>query len=86
MQLVLSEGNRDPLTLRDKFRIEIIQEVFDRSIKRFEEVVAGVEGVEGEEGALWVKIFYELGKYLSTVKENKREFIHHFSVCVQLAK
>ena len=86
MQVVLGEGNRDPLRLRERYRIEVIQEVFDRSIKRYEEVVAGDILGEGVEGDIWVRIFYELGKYLSTVKENKREFVHHFTTCIQLAQ
>jgi hypothetical protein len=86
MQVVLGEGNRDPLRLRERYRIEVIQEVFDRSIKRYEEVVAGDVLAEGVEGDIWVRIFYELGKYLSTVKENKREFVQHFTTCIQLAR
>jgi hypothetical protein len=34
---------------------------------------------------MWLRIFYQLGKYLSAVKDNKREFIHHFSSCLQMA-
>ena len=85
---MLSEANRDPLTLREKFRLEIIEEVFERSIKRFEEVVAAEGGTikaAEPEREMWVRIFVDLGKYLSTVKENKREFINHFKVCLSLA-
>ena len=61
--------------------------MFDRSIARLEEVVLGTAGVnEGVAGLIWIKIFYELGKYLSTVKENKREFVQHFTVCLRLAR
>ena len=35
---------------------------------------------------MWVRIFVELGKYLSKVKENKREFIKHFRVCINMAE
>ena len=36
--------------------------------------------------ALWLRIFVELGRYLSTVKESRKDFLGHFEVCLQMAR
>jgi hypothetical protein len=81
---LLLEANRDPLSLREKFRLDHIQRTFDHSIAFFEEVNAKAAPIPPHHCHLWLLIFFELGKYLSTVKEQqKREFIKHFEVCMK---
>jgi hypothetical protein len=63
---LLLEANRDPLSLREKFRLDHIQRTFDHSIAFFEDVNAKAAPLHSH---LWLPIFFELGKYLSTVKE-----------------
>ncbi len=66
---LLIEANRDPLSLREKFRIEEIQHTFDHSIAQFEDVNTKGAQIATDASDIWLLIFLELGKYLSTVKE-----------------
>lgn len=36
--------------------------------------------------SLSLRIFVELGRYLSTVKESRKDFLGHFEVCLQMAR
>ena len=94
MHFLLAEANKDPRSLTDKFRLEDIQEAFDVSIRKFEHLVDSLNkgslsaiSVAGEQDAsIWLRIFFELGRYLSTVKEQKKDFVNHFQVCIRFAE
>ena len=78
---LLTEANRDPRTLTEKFKLDDVQHAFSASISRFEQTVDSKSLPDG----LWLRIFVELGRYLSTVKESRKDFLGHFEVCLQMA-
>jgi hypothetical protein len=79
--LVLTEANRDPFTLKDKFPLRLIESTFDRAMQLFDTRGRGPEWRRTVE----TKIFYELWVYMSTVKE-RNAHRGHFQAIIEMTE